>query len=130
MAGSDTAKVAGVEGGLHGGSRVRRVSGADWGLASGEVIPAGPSAYLEETWHAMAGWLRVIGGYSVSTAGSLVRNDHWRRRGVRARLVGTVQCRLGASAAAIERLVGRGAERRERPAPGIDERAATRVGTR
>jgi hypothetical protein len=127
MAGRDVARLAVA---VEGGRFECCANGTDCMGPFGGSAAHGTLAYVEETWHAMAGWLRVIGGYSVSTAGSLVRNDHWRRRGVRARLVGTVQCRLGASAAAIERLVGRGAERRERPAPGIDERATKRAGTR
>jgi len=61
--------------------------------------------YLEATTNVMAGWLRVVGGYGVALAGSLTRNDQWRRQGTRTRLVGTVQCQLGARADAIERLV-------------------------
>jgi len=126
MAGRDVATTACV---VEGGPLECCVTGTDCTGTFGESAGHGTREYVEETWHAMAGWLRVIGGYGVSVAGSLARNDHWRRRGVRARLVGTVQCRLGASAAAIERLVGRAAERRESPAPGTDVRPTTSVGT-
>jgi len=61
--------------------------------------------YVEETLNVTAGWLRVFVGYGVAWAGVLTRNDYWRRRGTRTRLVGTVQWQLGVRATAIERLV-------------------------
>jgi hypothetical protein len=64
-----------------------------------------PALYLEETLNAAVGWLRIVVGYGVAWAGVLTRNEYWRRRGTRTRLVGTVQRQLGVPAAAIERLV-------------------------
>lgn len=103
MAGRDLATCAVVQGGAQerNADHTHRARTAD-GEAGRDPLP-----YLQETWHAAAGWARVIGGYAVAVAGSLVHNDRWRRRGTRAHLVGLVQCRLGASVAAIERVLAR-----------------------